>query len=139
MSYKFLDDVSIADITFEAKGKNLNELFESCALATFDSMVNLKTVKAKIKKEIKLEEENIENLLFNFLEELIFLKDAKYILFNKFKVDIKENKKLKALVNGEKINIKKHDLKVDVKAVTMHKFKVEKKGNMWKAFVILDV
>jgi SHS2 domain-containing protein len=139
MSYKFLDDVSIADIAFEAKGKNLNELFESCALATFDSMVNLKTVKAKIKKEIKLEEENIENLLFNFLEELIFLKDAKYILFNKFKVDIKENKKLKALVNGEKINIKKHDLKVDVKAVTMHKFKVEKKGNMWKAFVILDV
>ncbi|MBI2667446.1 archease [Candidatus Woesearchaeota archaeon] len=141
MPYKFLENVSIADIAFEAKNNNLNRLFEDCALATFDTMADLKKVKPKIKKEIKLQSDNIENLLFKFLEELVFLKDAKYLVFNKFKVNIKEDKifELKATAFGDNIDIKKHNLKVDVKAVTMHKFKVEKINNIWKAFVILDV
>lgn len=141
MSYKFLDNVSIADIAFEARNKELNKLFEDCALATFDSMVDLKTVKLKIKKEIKLKADNIEELLFKFLEELVFLKDSDYVLFNKFKVKIDGDKDfiLKASLNGEKIDTKKHKLKVDVKAITMHMFKVEKIKNEWKAFVVLDV
>ena len=141
MSYKFLENISIADVAFEAKNKDLNKLFEDCALATFDTMADLKKVKPKIKKEIKLQSNNIENLLFKFLEELIFLKDAKYMVFSKFNIKIKENKvlKLKATAYGDKINIKKHNLKVDVKAVTMHKFKVEKINNIWKAFIILDI
>mgnify|MGYP001611560060 FL=1 len=141
MSYKFLENISIADVAFEAKNKDLNKLFEDCALATFDTMADLKKVKPKIKKEIKLQSNDIENLLFKFLEELIFLKDAKYIVFSKFKVEIKENKifKLKAAAYGDNIDIKKHNLKVDVKAATMHKFKVEKVNNIWKAFVILDI
>ena len=141
MTYKFLDDVSIADIAFEAKNKDLNKLFEDCALATFDSMVDLKTVKPKTKKEIKLKADNVEELLFKFLEDLVFLKDSDYILFNKFKVKINGNEKfeLKASLSGEKIYIKKHKLKVDVKAITMYMFKVEKIKNGWKAFVVLDV
>ena len=51
MKYKFLEHT--ADIMFEAYGKTLNELFENSALAIFESTANIKTVKAKIKKEIR--------------------------------------------------------------------------------------
>jgi SHS2 domain-containing protein len=141
MAYKFIDNVTMADVAFEAKNKNLNKLFEDCALATFDTMIDLKKVRSKIKKEIKLQTNNIEELLFKFLDELIFLKDSESLVFNKFKVEIKENKifKLNCIANGEEVDIKRHDTKVDVKAPTMHEFKVEKKNDLWRAFVILDV
>lgn len=140
MTYKFIDHT--ADVAFKAKGKTLEELFESCALATEQTMVkDLKTIKHKTRKSIKLKAKNPEELLFNFLQELIFLKDAKLLLFSKFKIKIKQEKELilNAVVYGEKLNPKKHELLVDVKAVTLHMYKVEKVKNYWHAFIILDV
>ena len=138
--YKFLDHT--ADILFEAYGKSLSEVFKNAALATFETQVNLKTVSSKIKKNIKLKNENIENLLFDFLEELIYLKDAKYLVFNKFKVKISKTNniyKLEAVAEGEKINPKKQELKIDVKAITLHEFSLKKIKNGYKARVILDI
>ena len=91
--YKLLEDVAIADVAYEAYGKDLNELFENAALAIFELSANLKTVDAKKKIEIKLENEKIDNLLYDFLSEILFLKDSKYMVFKKTQVSIKENKK----------------------------------------------
>ena len=140
MNYKFFDHT--ADVLFEAEGKDLDELFEACGLATEETQVDLKDVEEKIKKEISLEKDNIEMLLFDFLQELIFLKDAELLLFSSIKVSITEkNKKyrLKAVLKGEKLDQKKHELKVDVKAVTLHRFEVGKVGKGWFARVILDI
>ena len=142
MPYKFLDDIAIADVAFEASGKSLEELFESAALAVTNTQVkDLKSVKQKISKEIKVESDSIEMLLFNFLQELIFYKDAELLLFNKFDIKITQNKKykLKAKAYGEKLDMKKHELLVDVKAVSLHNYKVEETKEGWKADVILDV
>lgn len=143
MPFKFKEDVAIADVAFEATGKTLNELFESCADAVVSTMVkNRKQVSAKQKKIFTAFSKNIENLLHDFMNELIFLKDADKLLFGKCKVKIEEkggNYDLKAVCSGEKINPKKHTLLVDVKAVTWHMYKVEKTEKGWKAFVILDV
>lgn len=142
MSYKFLEDIAIADVAFEATGKTLEELFESAALAVTNTQVkDLKSVKQKVGKEIKVESDSIEMLLFNFLQELIFYKDAELLLFSKFDIKIIEEKKykLKGKAYGEKLNMKKHELLVDVKAVSLHNFKVEKTTKGWKADVILDV
>ncbi len=136
--YKFIDHT--ADVMFEAYGKNLNELFENAALATFEVQCDLKKVERKIKKKIKLKNEDMEKLLFDFLEELIYLKDAKYLLFSKFKVKIDSKKGiLEAEVEGEKINPKKHELKTDVKAVTLHYFSLGETKDGYKARVILDI
>ena len=139
--YKFLEDVAIADIAYEAYGKSLNELFENAALAIFELSANLKTIEAKKKLEIKLEIEKIENLLYYFLSEILFLKDSKYIVFKKVKVSITENKKyqLKAILEGDTINPKKQQLENDIKAVTMHMFEVKKEKNNWKATVVVDI
>jgi len=136
--YKFIDHT--ADVMFEAYGENLNKVFENAALATFEVQCNLKKVERKVKKKIKLKNEDMEKLLFDFLEELIYLKDAKYLLFNKFKVKIdKEKGTLTAEIKGEKIDPKKHELKTDVKAVTLHKFELKKIKEGYKVRVILDI
>ena len=136
MKYKFFDHT--ADVAFEAYGKTLEELFENSALAVFETMVDLKTVSGDIKKTIKLEAESEERLFLDFLEELIFLKDSDFMVFNRFEAKIKNNK-LIAAAYGDKINPGKHKLKVDVKAVTMQKFKFEKTKTGYKAFVIIDI
>ena len=139
--YKFLEDVAIADIAYEAYGKNLNELFENAAFAIFELSADVKTIDAKNKLEVKLENEKIDNLLYDFLSEILFLKDSKYMVFKKVKVNIAENKKyeLKSILEGDAINPEKQQLENDIKAVTMHMFKVERKKNNWKATIVLDI
>ena len=132
-----------ADILFIARGKDLEELCKNAGLAVMDSMVDLKSVKKKVKEKITLsEEKNPESLLFTFLEELVYLKDAKSILFSDFKIEIREDGHsyvLEADCFGEKINPKTHKLRVDVKAITLHEFYVKKTSKGYKAQVIVDI
>ena len=139
--YRFLEDVAIADIAFEAYGNDLNELFENSALAIFELSADLKTVNSSEKIEIELENEKIDNLLYDFLSEILFLKDSKYMIFKKVKVEIKENKtyQLKATLEGEGINPEKQNLENDMQAITMHMFEVKKEKGKWKATVVVDI
>ena len=143
MSYKFVDNVAIADVAFEANGKTPEDLFESAALATTNTMVkDLKTVKKKEKRTFKLEQKELDRLLNDFLQEIIFYKDAEMLLFSNYKIKITQKDNmffLSATCTGEKLDMKKHELLVDVKAVSWHMFKVEKFSKGWQAFVILDV
>ncbi|HLD15307.1 MAG TPA: archease [Candidatus Nanoarchaeia archaeon] len=140
--FEYLEDIAVADIAFDAFGKDLNELFTNAALALFNMQVDLKTVTSKKTWKVKLKNEKIDNLLFDFLDEIIFLKDKDYSIFDKVKVKITEKNKtyhLEAEIKGEKINPKKHKLGNDVKAVTLHLFEVKKLKKYWKARVIVDI
>jgi SHS2 domain-containing protein len=143
MGYKFLEDVALADVAFEAEGKTLKELFNYSGLAITNTMVkNIESIEHKVKKEISVSSDDIEMLLFNFLQEIIFYKDAEQLIFSKFELDIfPEGKKWKLNCNayGEKIDTSKHEMLVDVKAVSLHQFKVEETEDGWRATVILDV
>ncbi|MBI2970960.1 MAG: archease [Candidatus Aenigmarchaeota archaeon] len=143
MPYKFLPDIAVADVAFEATGRTLDELLEQAALATTNVMVKeLKTVKHKVSKKITVKAESEEMLLFNFLQEIIFHKDADLLLFSAYNVGIKKTSKgfaLACTAKGEKLDMKKHELMVDVKAVTLHMFEVKKTKGGWKAHVILDI
>ncbi len=141
MTFKYLENIAIADIALEATGKTLDSLFESCALAFSDISANIKKIKPKIKKEIKIESDTIENLLYNFLSELIFLKDAEQLLFSKYEVKISKTKnyQLNAIAHGEQIDKERHELKDDVKAITFHMFEVKQTDKGWRAQVILDI
>jgi SHS2 domain-containing protein len=139
--YRFLQDMAIGDAAFEAEGESLEELFEACAQATFEVMAETKTVEARDQEEIRLESEDLEGLLFNWLAELIYLKDLKVTAFSKYriKIDKPNGYRLEASIWGEPIDVKKHKVKVDVKAVTYHLLEVKNKDNMWTAKVILDI
>ncbi len=142
MPFRWLEDVAIADIAFEATGRTLEEIFEQAALALEDAMVDFGTVKEKVEKKIEISGDRIEMLLYDFLSELIFLKDAEGLLFKGFRIKIEAAKGkyyLEALSKGEKIDRKSHGLRNDVKAVTMHMFEVRQEKEGWKATVVLDI
>ncbi|MEM2874053.1 MAG: archease [Candidatus Nanoarchaeia archaeon] len=140
--FKFLEKLVTADIAFEAFGKNLNEVFENSAFALCATMVQPKSMVAKIKKIIKMQNKDINTLLIDFLNELIYYKDAESLLFPKVKVKIVEKNGiylLTAEVAGEKIDFQKHKVLADVKAATWHLFELQKKGKAWRAQVVLDI
>lgn len=139
--YIYLEGIVTADAAFDAFGKTLAELFENSALATANTMADLKTLQAKITKKIEITADDTEKLLFKFLDQIVFLKDSEQLLFKKFNVKISEGKQLKleATCFGDKINPEKQKLRNDVKAVTYHNFKVQQAQNGWKARVILDI
>ena len=144
MSYKFLEDTAIAAVAFEADGAILQELFESAALAVTGTMVkDVGRIKRRVKKPIGVAAENVEMLLFSFLQKLIFYKDAELLLFNAFHFDVIEQKGdswyLCAEAYGEEIDQQSHELLADVKAVSLHNFVMEKAPEGWRASIILDV
>ena len=138
MKFKYLENVAIADIAFEAYGKTLNEVFENCAYAFFDITCNPKTIKQKIRIIIKLKDKDEKKLLYDFLSELIFLKDSKQIIFSKVKVSVKNNE-LKTTLYGDKIDYEEQELRNDVKAVTMHLFDLKKVKKGYKATLVVDI
>ena len=143
MRYRFLEDIAIADVAFEAEGKTLTELFLNAALALTNTMAkDLNSVEQKVVKNIQLEADNAETLLYGFLQELVFNRDAELLLFSRYDIDIREEKgkwRIQANIHGEELNQEKHQLVADVKAVSLHNFKVLKTAEGWRAEVILDV
>tara|TARA_Y100000588_G_C14201050_1_gene902507 strand:- start:1512 stop:1760 length:249 start_codon:yes stop_codon:yes gene_type:complete len=81
-------------------------------------------------------------LLFNYLQETIFYKDARRLLLRTKELKITRTEEkfiLDAVMAGEELDMQRHELVVDVKAFTLHQFRVEKTERVWKAFVILDI
>jgi SHS2 domain-containing protein len=143
MSYEFLEDVAIADIAFRAWGKDLEELFKVAGDATINVMIeDLDSIELKETRTFSLENDELDMLLFNFLQELVYYKDSEQLLLRAQQVEISEKDglhQLNAVTTGEAIDRDRHEQRVDVKAVTLHRFQLEKTDDGWTAMVILDI
>jgi SHS2 domain-containing protein len=104
-------------------------------------MAETSKIKPVVERDITIEGEDVERLLFDWLTELIYLKDAEGIIFSKYDIIISKNKtyNLTARILGEYVADFKGELGSDVKAVTMHLFYVKKTEAGWKARVLLDI
>lgn len=140
MSFEFTPDVAIADVAFTAKGESLQELFQSCADAVINSLAEVETVKPSQDIVIEKKAEDIERLLFELLEEIIFIKDKDAMVFHDVAVKLNEKSiTATATLRGDSIKPEEQELLHDVKAVTMHYWRVEKKNGNWVANVVLDI
>ncbi|MBI1973239.1 archease [Candidatus Micrarchaeota archaeon] len=141
MPHKFLENVSLADLAFEAEEDGLADFFKECATALFGVMANTETIKPVTEKRIEMEDVKVDSLLHKFLEEIVYLKDAEQLVFCECDVRVSGYAlmKLNATLRGEKIDRKRHELHNDVKAVTWNDFKVTKQGNHYKVKVVLDI
>ena len=139
--YIFLDGIATADVAIESRGDTLEELFTASAMATFEVMADTSGIQPEIKKVLHLENSEIDGLLFDWLAEIIYLKDAECMLFGKYNIKITKNTnyQLDAEILGEEINQSKHDLRCDVKAITFHLFEVYEKDGKWISRFILDI
>lgn len=133
-------DITTADVAFIAYGKDLNELFSNAALAMFEVMINTEQIKPKVERKVKVKAQDLNSLMFSWLNELLVYVDGENLAFSVFDVKIDEKKfELIAVCKGEKIDPKKHETRTAVKAATMHKMEIKKEKNIWKAQVILDI
>ena len=143
MPYQYLEDVGVADIAFVATGRDLSELFTAAADATMNVMIeNLNAIEPRETRQIELSNDSIEMLLFDFLQELIYFKDANRLLLRACETQIEQKGEayvLKAKVAGERLDDTRHQQRADVKAVTLHGFSVKKRDGGWKAKVLLDI
>jgi SHS2 domain-containing protein len=143
MPYRFLDDIATADVAFEVWGTNREELFVAAAEALLRTMVDDPVhVLAQEELPIVIEQQELDLLLFDFLNELVYLKDARKMLLHVPTVRIESEGggfALHGTARGEGLDPRRHHLQVDVKAATLHRLQVWREGEVWRATVVLDV
>ena len=143
MPYRYIDDISMADAAIEVNSDSLEGIFIDSGKALTNTMVDdLKSIKTNQKYTFKVESQERDLLLFEFLEKLVIEKDANQMLFSEFEVKINQtNEKfmVSVIAHGEHIDYDRHELCADVKAVTLHKFSLTKEKEDWKAEMILDI
>ena len=135
--YRLIDHT--ADMGIIAYGRDEKELFANIAFALFDNITDLKAVQENETVGIEVKGMGWEELLLNWLRELLYLQQVKDYIFKRFELrELKENH-LVGEANGEKFNPQRHRMKLEVKAATYHQLQVRKNENGWQAQVIFDV
>ena len=141
MPYKHTDSNTTSDIGLIVTGKDLPQLLADAAIGLIAVIAEPSELVEKDEFEIDLAEDTIEDLYFSWLSEIIYLKDARNFLVCRceIEVDVSEPFRVTGKVIGDIIDKTRHTLKVDVKAVTYYKLRVEKINDNWEAEVVLDL
>ena len=126
-----------ADTGLIAYGSNLAEAFANAAFGLFSIIAELKTVKEVESRQLELNEDDTEGLLFEWLNSLIYFFDVDMLIFRRFEIDDFDGHKLKAICYGEKYDPSRHHLKTGVKSATYHMLKIDRVNNQVQ--VILDI
>ncbi|MBS3172447.1 archease [Candidatus Woesearchaeota archaeon] len=135
MKYKYLPHTSEAK--FIAYGKNIDEVFRNSALAMFNILGETTKVKPKKELNIKIKAKSYESLLYDFLDELLFLHDTKRIFVH----DVKNIKIKDFELTGtvECDDLKNYELKSELKAITYNGMIIRKTKKGYEATVVVDI
>jgi SHS2 domain-containing protein len=138
-----LEGLTLADAAFQAEEADLEELFRTAWRATLELMLpDPSALRPAERRRIALANPAVDLLLFDFLGELLYYKDAEGLLLALQGLDLQGGPggyRLEAEAAGEAADPARHSLGVDVKAVTLHRLAVERTREGWRATVVLDV
>ena len=137
MVYKFLSHT--ADVKVLVEAESLEKAFEDASKALKETVSGKIKIKELIEQEFEVSGKDKEALLYNFLEEFLFLLDAEDFLLSrvkKIKLD-KDNKRLKVVATGDKAS--DYGFSNDVKAITYNEMFVKEEGKKVKLQFVLDV
>ncbi|MBA7684876.1 Protein archease [subsurface metagenome] len=135
--YEFINHT--ADLGIKVRGLSLKELFENAARAMFDLIVDLDTVKTRNQITIEIKGGELEELLADWLRDILYRCNGDEYLLKEFKIEKISPEGLKARVRGEKLDMSRHSLKREIKAVTYHDLKIRKLNYEWQAQIIFDI
>lgn len=139
--FEFLEHT--ADAYIAAYGKSLEEAFENAAIAMFETMTDTADVKCEREDIIEVEGEDLESLLYNWLESLLVKFEVENMLYSSFNIEsIKRDDgkiRLKAKIYGEPFDPEKHKQKVGIKAVTYHRMEINERPEGVIVKFILDI
>jgi protein archease len=128
-----------ADIGLRARAADLNTLFAEAAKAFFSVIVeNSDEVRAVNELSVSVEADQLDDLMYDWLAELLYLFDTEHVLLCEFDVTVGDAR-VSATVRGEPVDMDRHRLDMEVKAITYHELKVERDGDGWLTEVIVDL
>ena len=135
--YRFMDHT--ADIAFEVEAESLEELLRDSTLAFYSAFSYTEKLGDSETRDIEIHGESPDDLLFSWLNELLFIFDAYHFAGKDVNVMINEGEffEAKGVIKGDKLSPEK--VKLEPKAITLHNFKVEKTEKGWRAFVVIDI
>ncbi|MBL9122735.1 MAG: archease [Planctomycetaceae bacterium] len=128
-----------ADLGLRVRADNLNELFADAGRGLFAIIAgDLSGVAARQAAQVELAGEELDYLLFDWLNELLYLFESRRLLLVQFALDVTEQG-LRATVAGEPWDPQQRRLEHEVKAITYHGLRVEQQASGWLAELILDI
>src|SRR5207245_6363777 len=136
MTYRYLEHMT--DAFIEVTGTTLEEAFENAGIATVDTILDIKSVDEKTKKKIEISADELDSLLYTWLEEIIILTITEGFAVRRCSVQIRKNSKyfLKAGIVGAEIDFDKHHFKLEIKAPTYHLMEIKEEKPVVMRFLL---
>ena len=141
-TFRFLEEVALADIAFEAEGESVEEVFRGATQALLESMANPATVSGGWERTIEQSNVDPSALLFDWLSEVVYWKDAAGVVFREAPLTLTGDGNvwlLRARLIGAPVDQQTQELHADVKAITKHLYDLKQTDGCWKVRVVLDV
>jgi len=136
---EFIEEIT-SDAMFKAYGKTLEELVENSAQALFSVICDIEKVEEKKSIVLEIESEDEKSLIHDWLSRLLTTIDTENMFFSKFEVlELKKDGKIKLKVKCLGEDVRQELVLTIAKAVTYHKYSVEKTKEGWVATVVLDI
>ncbi len=136
MSYKILDHAT--DAFIEVTAKNLEEGFQVAAQSVIETTLDPSTIQESEQKNITVSGKDLRYLLFNWLEELVFLLITEGFAIKRTKVELEHSVKytISAIAYGEPIDLSKHKFKVEIKAPTFYEMEIDHNDTVRMKFLL---
>ena len=141
-TFRFLEEIALADIAFEVEGESVEEVFRGATQALLESMANPATVSGGWERVIERSDADPSMLLFDWLSEVVYWKDAAGVVFREAPLTLTREGDvwlLRAHLIGAPVDQQAQELHADVKGVTKHLYELKQADSCWKVRVVLDV
>jgi len=137
VNYRYIEHPS--DVGFEAYGATLEELFAHAALAMLSFMTDVEAIEPVEERAVQVKAEDLYSLMFDWLDELLFLFEAELLVMNAFEIVVDPAEfSIRGTCRGGRFDPERHETGIIIKAVTYNMMEV-KKNERWHARVVLDV
>jgi len=136
LSYKYLEHAT--DALIEVRAKTLEEAFVVAGKSVVETIIDLDNIQEIEEKNIKVKGRNLLNLLYNWLEEIVTITITDGFAIRNFSVSIKKNKECQIVskISGEKLDLKKHNFKVEIKSPTFHLMEIKEDDEITMRYLL---
>ena len=136
MSYKYLEHST--DAFIEVKAKTLEEAFSVAGKSVVETIIDSDNIQGIEEKNINVKGRNLLNLLYNWLEEVVTITITEGFAISNFTVNIKKNDSYEIIskIFGEKLDLKKHNFKVEIKSPTFHLMEIKENDEITMRYLL---
>lgn len=139
-NYEYLDHT--ADIIFHGWAPTIHQVFAQIGVAFFSYMTQLDTIEITHEVVLETKGHDILDLMYHFLDEFLYLFATEYFVGRRMICEVNEEElTIRTRAFGSKFELGKHPQGTEIKAITMHQMKVQKREEEqdWEAYVLVDI